>query len=178
MTVNLIPPKLKAQKELTNILSQIIFGLAIVLLMLTIMAGALYVYSSSIQNDLRGNKETLEEQSKRLKGFLDIENLVKKSNKKLSAIDNVLTTRAAWSDVIVNISGFTPPNVQIKSMDLNSTSHTVTIQGVATTRKDIALFKEKLETSNFKNVTFASSSYNQNTDDYTFSLSLALEDKK
>ena len=63
-------------------------------------------------------------------------------------------------------------------MDLNGNTNLVTIQGVALTRKDIALFKEKLETNNFQNVTFTTSSYNQGSDDYTFSLSLGTGDKQ
>lgn len=178
MTINLIPPKLKFQKELKNILSQSIFGFLVVFLMLAIMAGALYAYNSSLQGDLKKNATMLEEQSKRLKGFQEIDNSVRVANNKLSSIDTVLKNRASWSDIVTNISSFTPKSVQIKTMDLNSDLGTVVIQGVALTRKDIALFKEKLEKSNFQNVTFTSSSYSQSTDDYTFSLTLGLGGKK
>lgn len=177
MTINLIPQRLKLQKEVKNTLNQAIFGLCVILLMLGIMTLALYLYNSSVQNDLKITGDKISDQGKSLKEYQDIESSVKNANKKLTAIDSILAGKSLWGITITNISNFTPKSVQIKTMDLNRDTNNVTIQGVATTRTDIALFKEKLEKSEFQNVTFATSSYNQSTNDYTFSLSFGLEKK-
>lgn len=178
MTINLIPPKLKRQKELNTISSQIIFGLFVVLIMLGIMSGAVFIYNSSLIKDIKRTDNNLTEQNKRLKNLKDIEALIKTANLKLDRIDEGSKSRITWSKIIVEISNFTPKGVQIKTMDLNQETNNAALSGIAITRKDIALFKEKLEKGGFKNVTFTSSSYSQSTNDYTFSLSLSLEGKK
>ncbi len=104
--------------------------------------------------------------------------MIKNANKKVSQIDDISKDRFVWSKVITEISTFTPKEVRIENMDLNQRTNSATLSGVATTLKDIALFKEKLEQSGFQNVTFTSSSYNQGTNDYAFSLSVSLEGKK
>ncbi len=178
MTINLIPPALKKQKELAAISNQIIFGLCVILIMLGIMSGAIFVYNSTLTKDISKTDQDILEQSKRLKSFKDLEALIKTANQKLDKIDDISKGRMIWSKIIVEISNFTPKGVQIKTMDLNQDTNNGVLSGVATTRKDIALFKEKLEKGGFKNVTFTSSSYNQNTNDYTFSLSVGLEGKQ
>jgi Tfp pilus assembly protein PilN len=177
MAINLIPPKLKKQKELHYISSQIIFGLFVILVMIGIMAGALFVYDSFLTKDIARNNDNLADQTKRLKSFQDTKISIEDANTKLANVDSVLTDRITWSEIITKIASYTPKNVQIKTMELKKTANGGTISGLAVTRKDIALFKEKLETNGFNNVTFTSSSYNSSTDDYTFSLSLEIGGK-
>jgi Tfp pilus assembly protein PilN len=177
MSINLIPPRLKKQKGIDYISNQIIFGLIVILFMLGILSLALFTYDSSIKADISKSESRLAEQDKRLKEFKDTENLIKTANQKLAKIDELLKEKTIWSEAIAKISKVTPKSVEIKTMDLNHDSSKVNISGIATTRKDIALFKEGLEKSSFKNVTFTSSSYNQSTNDYTFSLTLELEGK-
>jgi len=178
MAINLIPPKLKQQRALSLVSNQVIFGFSVILIMLGIMSGAIFTYNSSLAKDIRKTDASLTEQNKRLKSFKDTESLIKTANQKLDLINETSGERTLWSNIIVEISNFTPKEVQIKAMDLNQDTITAAVAGVATTRKDIAIFKEKLEKGGFKNVTFTSSTYNQSTNDYTFSLSLGLEGKK
>jgi Tfp pilus assembly protein PilN len=178
MTINLLPPKLKRRKEISTISNHIIFGLSVILIMLSIMAGAIFLYNSSLAKDISKANSNLSEQNKRLKNFKETETLIKNANKKVSQIDDISKDRFVWSKVITEISTFTPKEVRIENMDLNQRTNSATLSGVATTLKDIALFKEKLEQSGFQNVTFTSSSYNQGTNDYAFSLSVSLEGKK
>lgn len=177
MTINLIPPKLKLHKELNTILGQVVFGLAVILIMLAIMSGALFIYNSSLQSDVKKTTERLAVQDKRLKDYSATEKLITNANKKLDKIDEVLSEKSAWSEQLTKISSYTPKNIQIKTMDLNIETNKNTISGIAVTRREIALFKERLEENGFKNVIFSSSTYNQGTDDYTFSLTFELEKK-
>lgn len=178
MAINLIPPPLKHQKEINYIFNQIVFGLFILLFMLGIMVLALFIYDSSIKEDIIKSQNRLSDQEKNLKDYKSTESSLKSINQKLLNIDGVLKEKVIWSEILARISGVTPKTVQVKTMDLYSDSSKTTISGVAVTRKDIAIFKEELEKNSFNNVVFTSSSYNQNTDDYTFSLSFELEGKK
>lgn len=178
MTINLIPPKLKTEKEIGYIFSQAIFGLTVIVIMLVIMSVALFLYSASLKSDIKKNDARMAQQEQNLKDYKDLESSIRAANNKLLKIETILPEKILWSEVLTRISSFTPKQVQIKTMELSKESNSATVSGIALTRKDIALFKERLEQNGFKNVTFSSSSYNQSSDDYTFSLTLELGDTK
>lgn len=95
--------------------------------------------------------------------------------KKIAEIDN---TKIDWSNYISSIASSTPPEVTIDSLSLTSIKNSVSFTGKAASRKDIAVLKEKLETSDyFENVIFNTSSYNSTDKNYSFSLTAEIEKK-
>lgn len=129
------------------------------------------------RNDLVSIQNQIKDQQIVLSKFSDLKSEVKIVNSKLDIIDNIDSTRVLWSNIVSEIGRCTPTEVQIKT--LTSSEGKLTIAGSAATRRDIAKFKEKLESSkNFQNVIFTSSSLIEDSNDYGFNLNCELEEIK
>lgn len=177
MTVNLIPPQLKKEKE-TRKTSGVVFAfLNIILVVLLIVTATCIAANFYYKKDIAKIRTQIDEQKVVLSKFSDLKAEVATVNSKLDIISSIDSSRVLWSNIISEIGRCTPTEVQIKT--LTSSDQKITLSGFAATRRDIAKFKEKLESSkNFKNVIFTSSSLNQETGDYGFDLNAELEEIK
>lgn len=175
MTINLIPPQIKKGRQISQMLGQLFFGFVAILILVTITSGAFLLYNSYLIVFLKHSENLVHEETNRLKTFRNVELDTKAINAKLGQIEAKNDEKVYWSTIFDLVSGATPKNVQIKSLNLNNSTMTALLTGNANTRTDIALMKEKLESiSTFKNVTFTTSSYNLLTDDYSFSLNFEI----
>lgn len=175
MAINLVPPKIKNQKKLEIIFNQIYFGLFIMLIMVALLGFALYTYDTYLVSDLKHSEDNISNIDAKIKSLKDTENLIKDVNSRLGKVNSAKEARTIWSNILTSISNSTPKNVQVRNLSLNDVSSSVNLQGTAETRTDIALYKEKLESVDFKNVTFSTSTYNELQNNYNFSLSFELK---
>lgn len=177
MTINLIPPNLKKDKEFRKTSGIIFLFLNIIFLVLLIVTGTCISANYLYKKDLSNIRNEISEQKMVLAKYSDLKKEVATINTTLDIINNIDATRILWSNVIAELGRCTPTEVQIKSF--TSKDNKITLTGVAATRRDIAKFKEKLESSkNFQNVVFTSSSLNESTNDYGFDLNCELEEIK
>ena len=179
MTINLIPPKLRKEKELMKTVN-LVFLFASFLLIILIGAAAL-VYGADYQKktQLRGVQKSLDDQVVTLKKYEDIEKEIESLNSKLKTIDSLSSKKIIWSSILDEIAKDTPVAMQIKTLSLDKETGKISITGFADTRRDIAKLKEKMDNSKyFKNVVFASSNYSEETKNYSFSISCELGDIK
>ena len=177
MTINLIPPKLKKEKEFRKTSGIFVVFLNIILIVLLIVTGTCFAANYYYKKDLNNIKDQINEQQLVLAKYKDLKVEVATVNSKLDIINNIDTTRVLWSNIVAELGRCTPTEVQINTF--TSKDNKITLTGSAATRRDIAKFKEKLESSkNFQNVVFTSSSLNETTNDYGFDLSCELEEIK
>jgi len=177
MTINLIPPKLKKEKEFRKTSGIFIMFLNIIMVVLLIVTGTCLTANYFYTKDLNNIKSQIAEQQLVLSKYADLKKEVANVNAKLDKINNIDTTRILWSNIVAELGRCTPTEVQIKTF--SSKDNKISLTGSAATRRDIAKFKEKLEASkNFKNIVFTSSSLNETTNDYGFDLNCELEEIK
>lgn len=178
MTINLIPPKLKKEKQYRKIIG-IGFSFAmVVFLFLFITTGTLMAANYYYQSDLSKLKKQVDDQSQTIKKYTNLEKEVTSTNKKLEIINQIDSGRIIWSNIISEMAASTPTAVQIKQFSSGAEGR-ITIIGVAETRRDIAKFKDKLESSkNFQNVVFDSSSLDQSLNNFSFNITCELEEIK
>lgn len=176
MSINLLPPQLKKEKKLKLIFNQTFFSIFSILIMYLVAIAAFYTYDSYLKSRQKAIESKNSALNQELPSLHDTENVIKDINSRLSKIDDIFSQNDKTSELLSSIGQNTPANVQIKSLSINKSAKTVSLSGTAESRKDIALMKEKLETTSyFQNVIFSTSSYNQSTNDYTFSLSFELK---
>jgi len=179
MSINLIPPKIKQERKLNKTLYEAVLGFWIIFACTIIFASAIYFYNSSLSSSLQSWQEKIDDQKTKNKPLAETESKIQKLNNKLIKIDNLITSRTNWSTVLESIASATPKNIQVTNLNLDRASGQIAIQGIATTRTDIAFMKEKLEENDkFSTVTFSTSSFNEQTNDYNFNLNMNLNQKK
>lgn len=176
MTINLLPPQIKHERKTMRLLShfnRLIF--LFIIISLCVWLGLFYFNRLfAIQLDALANEN--EEIVTRNKKYEPIEKQITDINEKLVKIDNVNKNRILWSRIIDEIAKCTPSQVQLSTLNLSQTSKSLTLNGRAETRREIARFKEKLESSDyFKNVAFPSSLFDTKENNYTFTLTAGLE---
>jgi Tfp pilus assembly protein PilN len=176
MTINLIPPQLKADKKIrktNHYISLILISFLLILLAVSTIA---YFQNYSLKNDLNDVKVKVNEREGSLIKYMDLQKKIDSANSKLALLKDINSNKYDWSVIIKDLAASTPTVVSIKSLAIGSDNKNVTLTGIAETRRDIAKFKEKLEQSKyFKNVVFSSSSLNGEANDYNFSLTAELE---
>ena len=173
----MIPPKLKTEKDSRKTTGIFFSFLNIIFIVLIIVTATCVTANYYYKKDLDVIKDQIAEQNTALGKFSDLKKEVSTVNSKLDIINNIDSTRILWSNIISEVGRCTPTEVQIKT--LTSSNQKITISGNAETRRDIAKFKEKLESSkNFKNVVFTSSSLIEQSNNYGFDLSSELEEIK
>lgn len=175
MSINLLPPQVKKGKKLQSAFREAYFGFIAIFILLAALVLAFYVYNLIVLNGSRSFENKIADLNSQMPQFKETENKIIEINAKLSKIDAIATQRTLWSDILNKISSATPKNTRIKNLSLNGDNNTILLTGTVLSRKEVAQMKEKLESlGDFKNVTFSSSSYNQASNDYSFSLSFEL----
>lgn len=179
MTINLLPPSIKQEKEYRKILNYIFYFLSCTLIILIFFVAIIYIADMSILVDIDKNKKETTSQDETLKGLAETSDKVDIINSKLDKISQIDSSKVIWSNVIKDLANDTPKNVQITTLSLEKDTNKVQMTGSAATRRDIASFKEKLEASKyFKNVTFSTSSHSVESDTFSFNLFSELENIK
>jgi|GEM_PF-1674986 len=178
MGINLIPPQLKKERTSDTILNQIIFGFVILVILDLIFSAGLYAYDFFLMSAIQKQDGLIADQSRKAKGLKDIEAQVNQINHKVASAEDIVKKRPQWSQILSMISQATPKEVQIKTMEVSAISKVISVSGVALSREKIALFKEKLEREGFSNVIFASSTFNESLNNYSYSLTFELGDAK
>lgn len=179
MTINLLPPKLKKEKELKRFFNLAVISLSLIFIILLLFTGIIYSADLSTKNQISKTDSDILEQTVTLKKLSTTEQKVGVINSKLDKIGQIDSARVIWSNVIKDMANDTPQKVQIKTLSMNKETNKVELSGSAATRRDIAAFKDKIEESKyFKNVTFYTSSHSTETDSYSFNMSCELESIK
>lgn len=177
MTINLIPPKLKKEKDFRKTTGIFFTFLNIILIVIIIVTSTCVAANYFYEQDSKKLQNQINDQQTALIKFSSLKSEVSTVNSKLDIINNIDSSRILWSNIVLELGRCTPAEVQIKT--LTSSENKITIAGSAATRRDIAKFKEKLESSkNFKNVIFTSSSLTEESSDYNFDLNCELEEIK
>lgn len=176
MTINLIPPKLKKEKEINKISRLFFMAFFIVNAIIAIGAVGIISLNQLSQIELNSTNSKIAEQEKTLANLEDTSKKVKSMNEKLEDINAINKEKTSWSQIITEIAKDTPEKLQIKSLSATNNNNKINLTGSASSRRDIALFKEKLENSNyFDNVVFSTSSFTAETEDFNFNLSCELK---
>lgn len=179
MTINLIPPKLKQEKDNRKIVNFVFSTLFILFIFFSIISVALYFASIYSDKDIKNIEAKIDETDRSLNKMSGIKKQVEEVNAKLIKVDNLNQNRIVWSNIATDLAKSTPTELEVKTLSANSTSKKISLTGIASSRREIARFKEKLESSKyFQNVIFTSSSYNSDADDYSFSITCELEETK
>lgn len=175
MSINLLPPQFKNEKRYRSVFREAIFGLSAILFLVVFFSVAFFAYYTYLKSDLKRTEKEIESVNRELAEYKEVEQKIVEINSRLSKINDANQDRVLWSQILELIGQSTPKNVKIKTLALNQSGSTYSLTGTATERREIALMKEKLEGANdFKNVTFSSSSYNQSSNDYGFTLNFDL----
>lgn len=177
MSINLVPPKIKKEQRLRKTSGQVIYFAFSVLLILIVFTAAIFIADRFLAKETEKIDQKISETNVSLKNYKDLEDNITYVNKKIDSLSKADSERTLWSNHITELANITPKNVQIKSLSLNSDSKKITLTGVASSRKDIAMLKDNMETSSkFKNVTFTSSTLEANTGSFTFNMSCEIEE--
>lgn len=173
--INLLPPKLKKDRRNIMVTNQVIFVLVAGLILLAMTTAAFYIYNTILIGEQNGLEKRIATENSLIPSFKDTEKNISLINSKLTQIDSVDKSRFLWSQVLDAISVSTPKDTKISNLILNADNSAGSIAGNASSRALIALFKEKLESIDiFKSVTFTTSTYSDQTKDYTFTLDFEL----
>jgi len=176
MTVNLIPPELKKNKRTKATLIQAYLVTISMIVILAIFSVALYVSNQFFTGDIDKTEAKIIEAEKVADKYKALETKIRQSNIKIDLLNKIDGDRILWSEVINELAVKTPPNVMIRSLTLDKDSNKINLSGIAEIRKSIAEMKEEMENSTiFQNVTFSSSSYNDQGSDFSFTLNAELE---
>lgn len=155
------------------------YFLSVIIIVLLIVTGTLFAANYFYQNDLKQLDKRIGEQETILKNYSDLEKNVSSVNAKLKIIDQIDAKRTIWSNIITEMAGSTPVAVQINTFASTADTLKITITGIAETRRDIAKFKDKLESSkNFKNVIFTTSTFDTGSNSFNFNITCELEEIK
>lgn len=116
MTINLLPPKLKKEKELKRFFNLAVISLFLVFIILLLFTGVIYSAGLSTKNQISKNDAEILEQTVILKKLSDTEQKVGVINSKLDKIGQIDSARVIWSNVIKDMANDTPQKVQIKTL--------------------------------------------------------------
>jgi Tfp pilus assembly protein PilN len=179
MAINLIPPELKRIRNTERLLRKALRIAVVVAILILATSGVLFYVNSNASREIGRIESDLERLTTENDQYANLEDEIADINKKLVKIDGVEKNRILWSSVLTELARCTPAKLSLGTLSLSQDNKKVTLTGVAETRRDIALYKEKLDASDlFKNVLFSSSAVNETDQNFTFSLSAELEKTK
>lgn len=172
MAINLLPPKFKQEKKVKKIAKVVSIFLTTVFIILLIVTISLWIANHETKENIVKFDNKIAEQKNILLRYKETEENINAINLKLGKIETVDSNRILWSNLITELSKLTPSQVQIKTLTLDQQNKKVGLTGYAETRNDIARFKEKMSGSKyFKNVTFSSSTRDEEQSNFSFSIS-------
>lgn len=174
--INLIPPKLKRQRETEFLFDRILYYFTLYLILFCILSAVLYAGSHYIQNNIDLTNKQIDSENKKAAEFKDTEKQIKDINSKLKNVESVESEKIFWSKMIESIAKSSPSNIQIKSITAGTDTKTISLTGYAANRREIAKLKDKMEDSKyFSNVNFTTSNYDETKSIYTFNINCEIE---
>ena len=176
MSINLIPTKIKEEREKAKIMNELLIFLIAYFLLFCVLTSTIYLTNFYLKTNISSLNTNIEQENIKLKEFTDTEKQLISTNQKLTSIQQIDTDRIIWSNVLTELLSLLPNTTQLNSISTDGTNKLITLSGNAKSRTDIANLKDKLEDSGyFKNITFSTSSYNDQTAVYSFKLLAELE---
>ena len=170
-TINLIPPRIKKELQLKQILNVIMVSLVAFLAMTVISYGAFLATNYFLSDELSEVSAQLSEQEVKIKNLESLEVDVGTINSKLEKISTLRSESIVWSEFLDIFVASVPEKVQIESMQIDNKAKTVSISGRAQTRRDIVKLEATLNTiEQLSEISFSASVYNAEDDLYTFSM--------
>lgn len=164
--ISLLPKDKKQYLRETRIRSALI-GVAIVSLIILLMfaAGILLVsggYSLSANN----LQTQIRKENSKLKNYKKLESQVKKYDSYTSLYDKLISERISWSKALLEIQDVVPTGIQFTNTSIEQSEDgkalKVSVQGIATDRREVAKLVKKLDDSEkFSNVNLSSSNITQ-----------------
>lgn len=179
-TINLIPPRIKRELQLKQILNIILVALLAFLVMTIISYGAFFATNYYLFDELSSTETALAEQEVKIKKLEPLEKKVILINSKLEQITSLKSSSMIWSEFLEAFESSVPENVQIDNLQIDNKAKTVTLSGKAESRRDIVKLETKLNTMDLlAEMAFTSSTRNEEDNVYTFSMSgIMAEDSK
>ncbi len=178
LKLNLLIPQGIPQKLPIRFLKWLIsYGRFIAVLVEIIVIGA-FVTRFKLDADLSGIKEKINNQVPYIESLSQDEALIKRTQFKLTTINNIYNDTPAWKNILDKISSLIPPQVKLTSITLdrgaNSKSLQFKMNGVAVSNSDLeSLIAGLRNESSFKGVSLASISFDQGQ--ITFTITGAIQ---
>lgn len=145
-------------------------------LYLAIEAGSQYLSLS-----LKVKRMAIEKEKAEIAKYTEIEKDVKQLKEIVESLSQLEKNKTSWIALLSELASLTPSHLKITSLSLNSKGAPgLNISGEAASRKEIAIFRDKLETSQFFSETILGATSKAESPSgiyYTFSLTASLEKK-
>lgn len=178
MSINLIPPKIKAEQRAQKAGALITYVLFLSFILLIISTIAVVAANQFLNLEIQKTESKTSEANNSLSQYKSLEDSVTSTNKKIDSLSKADSERVLWSNILTELSSIAPSTLQIKTINLSSDTKKITLNGTAASRTNIATLKDNMESSNkFKNITFSSSTL-EDSGSFTFNMSCELEEIK
>lgn len=171
LSLNLLTPERKEMFYWRTLIKRVIHWGIKILLVLFIFSIHFLIINLYLDYQIGSlNKEIASyENTDKVKEIRQAEESSKKINEVLVNINKISEEQIYWQDVLDELVGIIPSNIQIFSMEIGLKGEFM-ISGMAKKRKDLLLFEEKLEgSSDFKNIQLPLENLTQK-DDVNFQL--------
>lgn len=143
--MNLLPPRRRAGlyqeillSAITHFLRSVAIGLTI-LVVLAILAG-ISTWVGSLVVGRMAEFELTQQVAK----YNQLVSQVKEKNALLQTIDSLGKDRVVWSDLMPSLLATVPPNTTVDSLQVDLSTMTITLSGVAKIRNSLVVFEERL----------------------------------
>lgn len=178
MSINLIPPKIKAEQHAQKTGALVTYVLFMIFSLLTISTIAVVAANQFLNVEIKRTDSKISNANNSLAQYKDLETSITSTNKKIDSLSKADSERVLWSNILTELSSITPNTLQIKTLNLSSDTKKISLTGVAASRTNIATLKDNMENSSkFKNVTFSSSTL-EDSGSFTYNMSCELEEIK
>src|SRR3990167_4957624 len=184
VNINLLPPELKLKRIAAKRNASLIGISAVIVLVFAVLGIIFRSFESTIKTNLEAAKTEVEKNNINLDDYKDLQTLALTINDRSATASEINKNRVFWSQVLQELANSAPSDVQFENIAANTEkSPNFILQGNTTTEREIIKFKEKLENSAFfKNVSFKSSSLNQDQNQtennkLSFTLEFEIEQK-
>ncbi len=145
--VNLLPTTQREKIKIRRKKTLIIILVFIFMIILAGIVGGLFLLNNKFTSDLTSLKSDLGQQKNRAKEYYTLTSQIKELSLKLTDLKKVLLDQIYWSKILKDIATRIPQDARINS--IQSSGGVIKITGIATSRRTIAKFKNKLEESDF-----------------------------
>ena len=143
--LNLIPEEKKAEIEKNRRLKIIIRAEIIFTIILLVFYGVLFSFKYILNLNLAASADLIEktEKAEQYLKIKDYESQFGEINKKISEIASLKKDQMYWSEIFIKLNNLVFSGISVNS--LSTSDYSLSIDGIADTRADLILFKEKLQ---------------------------------
>ncbi|MDY6826361.1 MAG: PilN domain-containing protein [Bacillota bacterium] len=145
--ISLLPPEIKAARQLQQKLKKILFVLLIILLIVALVALFFFVSSFLVRQDLnslQAEKEMIEKQSEEL---VEYENLYNNLTARRNLVGQAMGTIPNWSVLLSDTAAVLPAGSWMQDMTFvySEENGSMTMRGWAYTHSGVAAMLEKMD---------------------------------